>query len=57
MKNLMRQKIVFGVLMACVLALGVQGTADAMQTECSYALQVAERADLSTKNIAFHHLP
>ena len=45
MKNLMTRKIVFGVLMACVLALGVQGIADALsfQTRTSGDLVTVSR--------------
>ena len=35
MKNLMTRKLVFGVLIACVLALGVQGIANAQTTSVS----------------------
>ena len=35
MKNLTTRKIVFGMLLAFVLALGVQGTVDAQDTSVS----------------------
>ena len=45
MKNLMTQKFVFGLLMALVLALGVQGVADAL------TFGTSRSGDLATKGI------
>ncbi|MYK16849.1 hypothetical protein F4055_01595, partial [Candidatus Poribacteria bacterium] len=48
MKNLMKRKVVLGVLMTLVLGFGVQGVADALRTLSESGLPV----DLTTQNIA-----